>query len=227
MKKKSAKGKQERRTKSLGLDLFQMDALQEIGNIAGAHVATTLSGIIGEMILVDFSESNAIFVENLPTSIGSPTDEVLAVYMKVCKDSKRKDNGMIFLVFPHEKALRISELFQKKPPESLKYLHEEDHAAIIEIGNICICSYLNALSKFLDSVFVPTPPAIASGMLGAILQLPASLAAEHSTYAIVINTKFIRGKDKVYGFLMFIPDLEMQKALLVRFGVDPEMKVRS
>jgi len=176
---------------------------------------------------VDFSESNAISVENLPSSIGSPTEEVITTYMKVSKDSMREDNGMIFLVFPHEKALRIAEVFQKKAPGTLTRLDENDNAALIEIGNICICSYLNALSKFLDATFIPTPPAIASGMLGAILQLPASLAAQRSTYAIVINTKFIRGKDKVYGFLMLIPDLAMRRAMLSRFGVDPEMKVRT
>jgi chemotaxis protein CheC len=198
---------------------LQKDALQEIGNIASAHVATTLSEIIGRRIMVDFSESNILPVERLPSSIGNATDEVAAVYMRVYGDRTKKDNSMILLVLPYDKALAISAIFQNKDPSPLTEIQEEDSAVITEIGNICICAYLNALSKFLDTSFIPSPPAIATGMIGAILELPASLIAERSTHAIVINTKFLQEQNTVYGSLLFIPEKGMHDSLLSRFKV--------
>jgi chemotaxis protein CheY-P-specific phosphatase CheC len=60
---KKMKPERQKKPKKAAIDddlgKLQVDALQEIGNIAGAHVATTLSEIVGERIMVDFSESNA------------------------------------------------------------------------------------------------------------------------------------------------------------------------
>lgn len=195
---------------------FQMDALRELGNIAAAHAATALSKLLGENILIDVSESHLFDVKDLPQAIGDVAENVAAVYI----DVHEEERSIILFVFPYEKALRLSSMFLKKPYDPNQEIQEDDRSAMYEIGNICACAYLNAISKFLGITLMPSPPGLAVDMLGAILEFPATLIGERSDYAIVIETKFTFEKEAFPGLILFMLDTLSQELLLTRFGVD-------
>jgi chemotaxis protein CheC len=189
---------------------YQIDALNEMGNIAAAHAATALSKLLGEDIMIDVPESHLYRVEDLPQNIGKSDDNVAVVKIDILKEER----GMILFMFPYKKVLQLTSLFFKKGNDPNRELDEDDRSAILEIGNICACAYLNALSKFLDITLIPSPPGLAIDMPEAILEFPAALMGERSEYAIVIETKFIQGNEAFPGTILFIFDIESRVGLL-------------
>ena len=205
----------------LSLDPMQMDALRELGNIAAAHAATSLSKLLNKEILIDVTESSLHHVESLPYALGEVDMEVFAVYMNLAY----KYRGIILMILPTIKAIQLSDMFFGKENGSNRPVEEDDKEAITEIGNICVCAYLNAISKFLDISLIPSPPGLAVDMLGAILEFPASIIGERSEYAIVIETKMIHDHDIFPGHILFLPDQKSQNLILERFGVEQIPKV--
>jgi chemotaxis protein CheC len=196
--------------------IYQMDAMREMGNIAAAHAATALSKLLAEEILIDVSESHLYLVEDLPNGLNFISDKVAVVYIDVHKDER----GIILFVFPYEKALRLSNMFLRKSLDHNRDLNEDDQAAICEIGNICACAYLNAISKFLGITLMPSPPGLAVDMLGAILEFPASIIGDRSDLALVIETKFIYDNEAFPGLMLFMMEPKSQDLILNKFGVD-------
>jgi chemotaxis protein CheC len=199
---------------------YQMDALKEMGNIAAAHAATALSKLLSEEILIDVSESHLYLVEELPNGIDIKADKVAVVYIDVYKDER----GIILFVFPYEKALRLSNMFMKSEENLSNEIDDFDKEAICEIGNICACAYLNAISKFLGITLIPSPPGLAIDMLSAIMEFPASIMGQRSEYAIVIETKFIYQNEAFPGLMLFMLDPPSQELILKRFGINCKMK---
>lgn len=196
--------------------IYQMDAMREMGNIAAAHAATALSKLLSEEILIDVSESHLYLVEDLPNGLNMITDKVAVVYIDVHQDER----GIILFVFPYEKALRLSNMFLRKSLDYNRDLNEDDQAAICEIGNICACAYLNAISKFLGITLMPSPPGLAVDMLGAILEFPASIIGDRSDLALVIETKFIYDNEAFPGLMLFMMEPKSQELILTRFGIN-------
>lgn len=197
-------------------DMYQMDALREMGNIAAAHAATALSKLLSEEILIDVSESHLYLVEDLPNGVSLMADKVAVVYIDVHQDQR----GIILFVFPYEQALRLSKMFLKQVDESKSDLDEYDQAAICEIGNILACAYLNAISKFLGITLIPSPPGLAVDMLGAILEFPASIIGDRSDLALVIESKFIYDGKAFPGLILFMMEPKSQELILTKFGVN-------
>jgi chemotaxis protein CheC len=197
-------------------DIYQMDALREMGNIAAAHAATALSKLLSEEILIDVSESHLYLVEDLPNGLNLMADKVAVVYIDVHQDER----GIILFVFPYDKALRLSNMFLRQAVGNKSDLDENDEAAICEIGNILACAYLNAISKFLGITLIPSPPGLAVDMLGAILEFPASIIGDRSDLALVIESKFIYEGEAFPGLILFMLEPKSQELILTRFGVE-------
>jgi chemotaxis protein CheC len=197
----------------------QMDALREMGNIAAAHAATALSKLLSEEILIDVSESHLYQVEELPNSMNLIADKVAVVYIDIHKDER----SIILFVFPYDKALRLSNMFLKTPMDRNRVMNDDDQAAICEIGNICACAYLNAISKFLEITLIPSPPGLAVDMLEAILEFPASIIGDRSDLALVIETKFVYDSEAFPGLILFLMEPQSQDLILKRFGINTDM----
>jgi len=211
----------EKENSKIDLDPIQMDALRELGNIAAAHAATALSKLLQKEILIDITESSLHLVEELPYALGDIEKTVFAVYMNI-EDNNR---GIILMILPKIKGIQLSDMFFGIDNSSDREISEDDKEAITEIGNICVCAYLNAISKFLNISLIPAPPGLAVDMLGAILEFPASIIGENSDYAIVVETKMIYGDDVFPGLILFLPDNDAQNLIMERFGVERFSKV--
>jgi chemotaxis protein CheC len=198
--------------------LYQMDAMREMGNIAAAHAATALSKLLAEEILIDVSESHLYLVEDLPNGINIMADRVAVVYIDVYLDQR----SIILFVFPYDQAIRLSNMFLQKSTEKQENMDENDQAAICEIGNILACAYLNAISKFLGITLIPSPPGLAVDMLGAILEFPASIIADKSDLALVIESKFIYDNEAFPGLILFMMEPKSQELILNKFRVNPK-----
>ena len=191
----------------------EKDALQEAGNIAAAYAATALSQLVGESIIIDVTECKITKVDQIPHAFGEITDSVVAINMVI---PSRKLCSIV-MIFPKDSATELCDMFTKKKRGTTKKITENEINALTEIGNICICAYLNAISRLLDIEFLPSPPAVACDMVGSILEDVAISADAIDDFAILIETNFIHKYGHNKAHLLFIPDLEARDAILRKF----------
>jgi chemotaxis protein CheC len=195
-------------------DAMQLDGLKEIGSIGAAHASSALSQLVKKDILVEVSECYVCRTQDLPTVFPDADQTMVAVFLEATGRSK----GGIMLVLSQGMALGLIDMVLGRKHQEGQGLDEMDQDAICEIGNICASAYLSAVAKFTDVIIIPSPPGVAVDMLRAILQFPAALVEETANTSVVVKTQFVHGKETCQGFILYIPDLDTQMAMIEKFG---------
>ena len=195
---------------------IQKDALREIGNIGAAHAATALSSMLKETIMIDVTSSHIIGVEDMQSLFGKPSDKVAGIFMQVSGSGTHN----LLMLFPFENTLQLVDMFFNRSLGTSSKLSSKDESAICEIGNVCACAYLNALSTLLDITLFPTPPGLAVDMLGAVLEFPILEIGMRADFVIIIQTEFIQNTNRFNGYFLFMPDDDVQKAIMKKFKAD-------
>ena len=95
--------------------------------------------------------------------------------------------------------------------EGYESLTELDRSAMVEIGNIMISTFINALSGLADVNIKLTVPAFAVDMQGAM-----------SDYLMAIGGNFVCDGKEVPCHLILSPDLRSLDFLLRKLGVSNE-----
>jgi chemotaxis protein CheC len=193
----------------------QIDALREIGNIGASHASTALTTLLNQDILVDVPECFICKTLEAPYILGDAEQSVVAVYL----DAYGKGKGSMLLILTEEIAKKMTDMLLWRYPDPTRPITEDDKEAISEIGNICGSAYLNAISNLLEVTMLPSPPGFAVGMLGAVLQYPATMASEDYEYLVIIKTHFITEGLRFPGYFIYIPDRETEKLLMQKFGI--------
>jgi chemotaxis protein CheC len=193
----------------------QIDALREIGNIGASHASTALTTLLNQDILVDVPECFICKTLEAPYVLGDAEQSVVAVYL----DAYGKGKGSMLLILTEDIAKKMTDMLNGRNHDPEREINEEDQDAISEIGNICGSAYLNAISNLLGVTMLPSPPGFAVGMLGAVLQYPATLASEEYDYLVIIKTHFVTDKQRFPGYFIYIPDRETEKLLMEKFGI--------
>jgi chemotaxis protein CheC len=130
------------------------------------------------------------------------------------------NHGSIQMIFPHQSAMMLCDIFSKKRTGMTKEITDREIAILAEIGNISICAYLNTLSKLMGIRLMPYPPAVAVDMIGPILEAIATDFDAVGDSAVIIETDFIHRYGKSKGHFLFIPDEETRKGILRMFKAD-------
>ena len=93
-------------------------------------------------------------------------------------------------------------------------------SAMMEVGNIISSSYLNALSFFSNLTIIPSTPAFAHDMAGAILGTILYEVTELSDQVLLIETDFLGNGEAIRGHFFVLPDLPSLGILLKAVGVE-------
>lgn len=194
---------------------LEIDALREVGSIGGLHASTAMANLVKKDVMVEVSECFVAKAETIPKRFGDMEEVVVGIYL----DAYGKAKGCMMMILPVRMAVRLSDMLTGGSHSEPWILDEEDYSALAEIGNICSSAYLNAISRITGDVMMPSPPGVAVGMLGAILQYPATLVAEMSEYIVAIRTEFTIEDTRYPGFMLYIPDPISQREILLRLGV--------
>lgn len=193
----------------------QLDALKEVGNIGAGNAATALYQMIGKKVNMSVPRAAVIPLSEVPEVLGGPEILVAGVFLRVLGDAP----GSILFVMPKDSALYLVDILMGRPQSSTQVLSELDKSALKEIGNILASSYLNALSSFTGLTFLPTVPALAFDMAGAILDVILAELGQLGDYALLIETRFQAESAHVEGHFFLIPDPGSLMVILRTLGV--------
>jgi chemotaxis protein CheC len=194
----------------------QIDALREIGNMGASHASTALTTMLHQDILVDVPECFICKTSEVPTALGNPEENVVAVYL----GAEGKGKGSMMLVVSEPVAKMMTDMLFSNPHDPNRPLVDDDRDAISEIGNILGSAYLNAISNFLGITLLPTPPGFAVGMLGAIMEYLATQASEEYDSLVIIKTHFLTNLQRFPAYFIYLPDRATERLMMEKFGIE-------
>lgn len=196
----------------------QMDVLREVGNIGAGHAATALSKLLGKPVDMSVPRVNVVPFDEIAEQVGGPEAVVVAVFLRVEGDAP----GNLFFILSQTSAKQLLlELVRIESPDGEPFT-ELEVSALSEIGNILAGSYLSSLADFTRLSLSPTVPGFAVDMAGPILAYGLLQFGDMGDRALLIETSFFDGIDRVEGNLFFIPDPESFATIFAALGVPPE-----
>ena len=199
----------------LKLSALQLDALREIGNVGAGNSATALSQIINRKIDMTVPQVAIMPLNDVPDVVGGPDAMVAGVYLRVFGPAPIS----ILFLLPRESAFYLVDMLMGREQGSTKSLISMDESALMEIGNILAGAYLNALSYFTNLTLLPSIPALAMDMAGAILSVILAQLGQMGDHALVIETEFTTDNDGVKGHFFLIPDPGSLNTIMTAIGV--------
>jgi len=199
----------------LKLSTIQLDALKEIGNVGAGNSATALSQLINRKIDMTVPQIAIMPLGDVPDVVGGPDAMVAGVFLRVYGPAP---SSILFLL-PRDSAFTLVDMLMGRDQGYTTSLNSMDESAVMEIGNILAGAYLNALSYFTKLTLLPSIPALAMDMAGAILSVILIQLGEMGDHALVIETEFTTENDGVKGHFFLIPDPGSLSTILAAIGV--------
>jgi len=199
----------------LNLSAMQLDALREVGNIGAGNAATALSQIINHKIDMTVPRVAILPLGDVPDVVGGAEVMVAGVYLKVYGLAP----GSILFLLPYDSAFYLVDMLMGRKHGETKTLNAMDESALMEIGNILAGSYLNALCHFTHMTLLPSIPALAVDMAGALLSVMLIQLGQVGDHALVIETEFSTESGGVKGHFFLVPDPGSLGTILSAIGV--------
>lgn len=197
------------------LSPLQLDALKELGNIGAGNSATALSQILNKKVDMSVPRVKVYPINEIPELFGGSENIVVGVLLRMFGDMQ---GSLMFLMDEIEAKKLLQDMMFGQVIEDLT--SELPMSAIMEVGNIISSSYLNSLSFFSKLTIVPSTPAFAYDMAGAILGAILYEVSELSDQVLLIETDFLGNGEAIKGHFFVLPDLPSLGILLKSVGVE-------
>lgn len=200
----------------LNLTPSQLDALREIGNVGAGNSATALSQIINRRIDMNVPKVALVPLDAVPDMVGGPDAIVVGVFLRVYG----KAPGNILFLLPQKSAFYLVDTLMGRKHGQTQKLDFMDESALMEIGNILSGAYLNAFYTFTSLSMLPSIPALAMDMAGAILNVVLVQLGQMGDQALVIETEFLSEDDGISGHFFLVPDPGSLQTIISAVGVE-------
>jgi chemotaxis protein CheC len=182
----------------------QLDALREFGNIGSAHAATSLSMMIGQEIEMRVPELEVVPL-NAVSSFVEPDGPAVGLYFKLLDGDCRED-GHVYLIFPEESALKMSDMLLMRELGMTRGITEEEQSALMEVGNVLLSSFGDAAAELLGITMLPSPPEYRFGMARDMIDSAAHSIGSPGSRAIVFKTALSDMSRQVKGYFVLLPE---------------------
>lgn len=199
---------------TLQLTNFQVDALNEVGNIGIGSATTALSQLVDKRVQLSLTHvqliDSASIIANIPDSI-----TMTGMMVRMMGDIQ----GAMLFLFEFKNAVVLSDLLLKDTKyETDPNMHQ---SALSEVGNILTGAYLNSLHKFLDLAIVPSIPHVATGSIAEVLEEASTEAGRDIDKILSIETMFMvhsvgheSGLNTLYGDMFMLLDSKSLQTVL-------------
>ena len=193
-----------RRRRPAHPDLARFLALSEAG---ARNAATALSQILGRPLRLAVPWARILPLNKVKEIAGGPSLVVGALSLRVYGEAR----GNLLVVFPREQLRTLLDMVVPRhwpagrAREAGLLLGDMERSALMEIGNILACAYLNALSHLLGVSLLPSIPGLAIDMVGAVTDhILVEMAAESDT-ALVLACQVLEPESGLRGSIFFLP----------------------
>ncbi len=200
------------------LSSLELDTLREIGSMGTGNAATALSQMLNREVRITLPEVRIMGYNEAIEWIGGPEEITAGVLVKL----SGQINGIMLSVQQLEFVNLVLDSALKKKINDYSELKELERSALVEVGNIMISTFINALSGLADMDVKLTVPAFTVDMQGAILAVPMAEYGGQSDYIMTIGGNFVCDNKQVPCRLLMSPDLRSLNALFRKLGVNDE-----
>lgn len=197
------------------LNSLQIDTLREIGSIGTGNAATALSNMLNKEVRITLPEVRIMGYNEAIEWIGGPEEITAGVLVKMSGQL----NGIMLSCQQLEFVNLVLETVLGERIQDYPDLHEMGKSCLIEVGNIMISTFINALSNLADINVNLTVPAFTVDMQGAILTVPMAEYGGQSDYIMTIGGNFVCEDKEVPCRLLLSPDIRSLNFLLRKLGV--------
>jgi len=198
------------------LSSLEIDTLREIGSIGTGNAATALSQMLGREVRITLPEVRIMGYNEAIEWIGGPEEITAGVLVKLSGQM----SGIMLSVQQIEFVNLVLESMLQKQITDYAQLAELENSALIEVGNIMISTFINALSGLANIDVNLTVPAFTVDMQGAILTVPMAEYGGQSDYIMTIGGNFVCNEHEVPCRLLLSPDIRSLNFLLRKLGVN-------
>ena len=188
------------------LNSLELDTLKEVGSIGTGNAATALSQMLGRTVRIEQPEVRIMEYNEAIEWIGGPEEITAGVLVGM----SGQISGIVNIVL---------ESMMGKTVDDYSQLTQMEHSALVEVGNIMISTFINALCGLAGMDVNLTVPAFTVDMQGAILAVPMAEYGGQSDYIMTIGGNFVSEGKQVPCRLLLSPDLRSLNALLRKLGV--------
>ena len=197
------------------LTALELDTLKEVGSIGTGNAATALSELIGREVRIQSPEVRIMGYNEAIEWIGGPEEITAGVLVRLSGQM----SGVMLSVQKLDFVNLVLESMMDKKVKDYFGLYEMESSALIEVGNIMISTFINALSGLADVNVELSVPAFTVDMQGAIMAVPMALYGGQSDYILTIGGRFLCNGKEVPCRLLMSPDIRSLNFLLRKLGV--------
>ena len=197
------------------MNLQELDVMKEISSIGTSHAATSLSKLLQKEVRISIPEVNVLGYDETVSRIGEIEELVTATLVQMSNEV----NGLMLFIFKLDLANVVLEKLIGKKYDSFDQMDELAYSALEEIGNIIICSYVNAFTQLVGVEIDLSVPSSTLNMLGGILTVPMAEYGYESDKLMYINAEFIMDGRKLSDGLLMLPDINSLNSILEKLGV--------
>ncbi len=194
----------------------QIDALREVGSIGTGNAATALSALLGCEVRIPLPEVQVLEFNDAVEKLGG----FETVSAGIISSLSGEINGLMLALVQLDAINLILKHIMGKQIVSYDDLTELEDSAVIEVGNILISSFVNALSGLSGVKIVPSVPQLTIDMKGAIITVPMAAYGNQSDYIMLIGGSFLVEGKELPCRLLLAPDVRSLNYLLHRLGID-------
>ena len=197
------------------MNLQELDVMKEISSIGTSHAATALSKLLQKEIRISIPEINILGYEETVDRLGYIEELVTATLVRM----SNQINGLMLFVFKMDLANAVLGKLIGKEYESFEELDELAYSALEEVGNIIICSYVNAFTQLVGVEIDLSVPSSTVNMLGGVLTVPMAEYGYVTDKLMYINAEFIVDGKKLSDGLLMLPDIKSLNSILEKLGI--------
>ena len=197
------------------MNLQDLDVMKEISSIGTSHAATSLSKLLQKEVRISIPEISVLGYDETVSRIGEIEELVAATLVRMSNEV----NGLMLFIFKLDLANVVLEKLIGRRYDSFEQMDELDYSALEEVGNIIICSYVNAFTQLVGVEIDLSVPSSTLNMLGGILTVPMAEYGYETDKLMYINAEFIMDGRKLSDGLLMLPDIDSLNSILEKLGV--------
>lgn len=197
------------------MNLQDLDVMREIGSIGTSHAATALSNLIKKEVKISIPHVSVAGYDDAVGNIGNIEEIVGATLVKMEGDV----NGLMLFLFKLDFANTVLKELLGTEYDSFDNMSELEFSALTEVGNIIICSYINAFAKLAGMNIELSVPGFAVNMLGGILAVPMAEFGYDTDKLMYFNADFMMNGKVLPDWLLMLPDIRSLNNIMTKLGV--------